>query len=78
MANNMNHDAFNSSMIDLSPPLTPEEQSLVKELVEDGLAIQEKFRPEPSYKQTGRGHYESQTVDEIRRARSDRKPKAEQ
>ncbi|HNQ87699.1 MAG TPA: CRISPR-associated helicase Cas3' [Verrucomicrobiota bacterium] len=52
--------------------LTPTEQSLVAELVADGLRIQDKFRPEPLYKQTGKGHYASQTVEEIRRAK-DRK-----
>lgn len=61
-----------------SPPyqtagaLSPVEQSLVAELVADGLSIQDKFRPEPLYKQTGKGHYGSQTVEEIRKAK-DRK-----
>ncbi len=49
--------------------LTPAEQSLVADLVADGLSIQEKFRPEPLYKQTGKGHYESRTVEEIRKAK---------
>ena len=52
-----------------APPLSPEEQSLVAELVADGVGIQEKFRPEPLYKRTGKGHYESKTVEEIRQAR---------
>ncbi|HOX03622.1 MAG TPA: CRISPR-associated endonuclease Cas3'' [Candidatus Paceibacterota bacterium] len=50
-------------------PLSQEEQSLVAELVGDGLSIQKKFRPEPLYKRTGKGHYEGGTVEEIRRAR---------
>jgi CRISPR-associated endonuclease/helicase Cas3 len=50
--------------------LTPAEQSLVADLVADGLSIQDKFRPEPLYKQTGKGHYASDTVEEIRRARN--------
>jgi CRISPR-associated endonuclease/helicase Cas3 len=49
--------------------LSPEEESLVAELVADGLNIQKKFRPEPLYKQTGKGHYEGGTVEEIRRAK---------
>jgi CRISPR-associated endonuclease/helicase Cas3 len=49
--------------------LSPEEASLVAELVADGLGIQEKFRPEPLYQQTGKGHYESNTVEEIRQAK---------
>jgi len=56
------------------PPLSPEERALVAELVADGLSIQDKFRPEPLYKETGKGHYASDTVEEIQRAR---KPKAE-
>lgn len=38
------------------PNLSPEEQDLVAELVADGLSIQERFRPEPVYRQTGQGH----------------------
>jgi CRISPR-associated endonuclease/helicase Cas3 len=49
--------------------LTPAEQSLVADLVADGLSIQDKFKPEPLYKQTGKGHYASKTVEEIQRAR---------
>lgn len=52
-----------------STALSPEEQSLVADLVADGLGIQNKFRPEPLYKQIGKGHYEGGTVEEIRRAR---------
>jgi hypothetical protein len=52
--------------------LSPAEQALVAELVAEGLSIQDKFRPEPLYKQTGRGHYQSSTVEEIRRARQAR------
>jgi len=51
------------------PSLSAEERSLVAELVADGLDIQKKFRPEPLYNQTGKGHYESETVEEIRQAR---------
>ena len=48
--------------------LSATEQSLVAELVADGLSIQDKFRPEPLYKQSGKGHYAGNTVEEIRRA----------
>jgi CRISPR-associated endonuclease/helicase Cas3 len=49
--------------------LSPAEEALVAEIVADGLAIQHKFRPEPLYQQTGKGHYQSDTVEEIRRAK---------
>lgn len=54
-----------------APTLSPEERKMVAELVADGLSIQEKFRPEPLYKQTGKGHYESGTVEEIRQAKEE-------
>jgi hypothetical protein len=57
---------------DCQSQLSIEEQSLVNDLVADGLAIQRKFQPEPLYKQTGKGHYESHTVDEIRAAKDKR------
>ena len=55
--------------------LSTDEQSLVADLVADGLSIQDKFRPEPLYRETGKGHYASQTVDEIRQAKQANRPK---
>lgn len=52
--------------------LSPAEQALVAELVADGLGIQNRFRPEPLYKQTGEGHYESKAVEEIEQAKRNR------
>lgn len=49
--------------------LSPAEQALVAELVADGMSIQDRFRTEPLYKQTGKGHYESRAVEEIERVR---------
>ena len=60
------------SVCGASSHLTPAEESLVADLVEDGLSIQNKFRPEPLYKQTGKGHYASNTVEEIQRAKRDK------
>jgi CRISPR-associated endonuclease/helicase Cas3 len=62
---------------DSAEVLTPAEKSLVADLVADGLSIQDKFRPEPLYKQTGKGHYVSDTVEEVRRAK-ETKPKGDQ
>jgi hypothetical protein len=50
-------------------PLTPEEQTLVAALVEDGLSIQDRFQQEPIYRDTGCGHLESRTVDDIQAAK---------
>jgi predicted phage gp36 major capsid-like protein len=52
-----------------APILSTEERSLVSELVADGLSIQGKFRPEPLYKQTGKGHYQAKTVEAIQKAK---------
>jgi methyltransferase-like protein len=49
--------------------LTTEEQHLANAIATEGLAIQDRFRPEPLYRTTGKGHYESQTVDDIAEAR---------
>ncbi|MCW5558505.1 MAG: CRISPR-associated endonuclease Cas3'', partial [Verrucomicrobiae bacterium] len=54
------------------PALSADEQSLVVDLVADGLSIQARFKPEPLYKQTGKGHYAADTVKEIRQAREQR------
>ena len=51
------------------PAISPAERTIIDELVADGLSIQEKFKPEPLYKRTGKGHYESTTVEDIRRAK---------
>jgi hypothetical protein len=59
----------------MPPRLSPEEEKLVADLVADGLSIQDKFRPEPLYQQTGKGHYESGTVGEIRKAKEESKRK---
>ena len=51
--------------------LSATEQSLVAELVADGLRIQDKFRPEPLYKQTGKGLYAGNAGEEIRCAKEE-------
>jgi hypothetical protein len=50
------------------PKLTPAEEALMAELVEDGLNIQERFRPDPLYKQRAKGDYEGKTVQEVQKA----------
>lgn len=49
--------------------VTPEQRALVEKLVADGLEIQHKFKREPLYRETGKGHYTGNTVEEIRQAR---------
>jgi CRISPR-associated endonuclease/helicase Cas3 len=65
----------NAPPLDSTIVLSADEQSLVADLVADGLSIQDKFRPEPLYRETGKGHYASQTVEEIRQAKKTRRSK---
>ena len=51
------------------PKLSLEEEKLVADLVADGLSIQDKFRSEPLYKQTGKGRFDNNTVGEIQRVK---------
>ena len=53
----------------MPPKLSPEEEKLVADLVADGLSIQDKFRPEPLHKQTGKGRFDNNNVGAIRRVR---------
>jgi len=57
-------------------PLTAEQQKLVAEVVKDGLTIQDRFRPEPRYRDTGHGHYEAHTVDDVKSARERKQHKS--
>jgi hypothetical protein len=41
----------------------------LKDCIADGIAIAHRFRPEPTYKTTGRGSYKSETVAEIAAAK---------
>jgi CRISPR-associated endonuclease/helicase Cas3 len=52
-----------------SPSLTESQIALAQAIADEGLAIQDRFRPEPLYKMTGKGHYESRTVEDIQAAR---------
>jgi len=52
--------------------LTTGEQRLVAALVVDGLSIQNRFHPEPRYEETGKGYFESRSVEEIQAAKKKR------
>ena len=41
----------------------------LRDLVAEGIAIAPRFRPEPTYKHTGRGSYRSDTVSDIATAK---------
>jgi hypothetical protein len=46
---------------------SPEE--ILRDTVAEGIRIQHQFRPEPLYKTTGKGSYQSNTVQEIAAAK---------
>ncbi len=48
---------------------TRSREQILKDIVEEGLRIQHRFRPEPLYKTTGKGSYQSNTVQEIAAAK---------
>ena len=47
------------------------ENPLFRELMEEGLAMQERFSAEPVYAKTGKGYLKSAGVEEIRRAKEE-------
>lgn len=55
--------------------LSKNQQTLAEAIAAEGLAIQDRFRPEPRYKTTGKGHYESRTVEDIQNARQNQRGK---
>ena len=61
----------------MSQPTTTEHElarkKLLEELVADGLAIQDRFRPEPLLKLTGKGYYRSDQVADIAAAKKSKK-----
>lgn len=62
-------EELSSQPTNASPKLSKAEQELVADLVADGLSIQDRFRPEPLYQQTGQGHYQGQTVHDVAKAK---------
>ena len=48
---------------------TRSREAILKDTLAEGIRIQPRFRPEPLYKATGRGSYQSNTVEEIAAAK---------
>ena len=48
---------------------TRSREQVLKDIIAEGIRIQHQFRPEPLYKTTGRGSYQSNTVQEIAAAK---------
>ena len=48
---------------------TRSREEILKDTLAEGLRIQHQFKPEPLYKRTGKGSYQSQTVKEIAAAK---------
>jgi hypothetical protein len=50
-------------------------EEILEDAIAEGLRMQHQFRPEPLYKTTGKGSYQSQTVKEIAAAKKKWLPK---
>ena len=48
---------------------TRSREDILKDTIAEGIRIQPRFRPEPLYKTTGKGSYQSNTVKEIAAAK---------
>jgi len=44
-------------------------EEILKDTLAEGIRIQHRFRPEPLYKKTGKGSYQSDTVAEVAAAK---------
>lgn len=65
----------------VNPAIDPKLQSdpLFKELMAEGLAMQDRFAAEPVYAKTGKGYLKSAGVEELKRIKSTLKqPKKEE
>ena len=41
------------------------DQKLLQELVKDGISIQSCFKPEPNLRNTGKGYFKSNIIEEL-------------
>jgi hypothetical protein len=61
----------------MNPEVDPKllENPLFKELMAEGLAIQDRFAAEPVYAKTGKGFLKSAGVRELQKLKTQRQPK---
>lgn len=61
----------------MKPPIDPKllEDPLFRELMTEGLAMQERFAAEPVYARTGKGFLKSAGVEELKRIKAAKKQK---
>lgn len=61
----------------MKPAIAPKllKDPLFRELMAEGLAMQERFSAEPVYAKTGKGYLKSAGVAELQRLKADRKKK---
>lgn len=61
----------------MKPEIDPKlmNDPLFKELMAEGLAMQDRFSAEPVYARTGKGYLKSAGVDELQKAKAARQPK---
>jgi len=49
------------------------DQKLLEELVKDGISIQSCFKPEPNLRNTGKGYFKSNIIEELNRIKRRKK-----
>ena len=49
-------------------------EAILKDILAEGIRIQSRFRAEPLYKMTGKGSYQSNTVQEVAATKRSRTP----
>ena len=61
----------------MKPEIDPKllDDPLFRELMAEGLAMQDRFSAEPVYAKTGKGHLKSAGVAELQKLKDARKPK---
>jgi len=52
-----------------SANLSASEKAMAEGIAQEGLTTQARFKPEPFFKNTGKGHYGNRTVEDLREAR---------
>lgn len=61
----------------MNPAINPKllKNPLFRELMAEGLAMQDRFAAEPRYAKTGKGYLKSAGVEELSKIKADRKQK---
>ena len=73
----MREGVAEGNLFKMKPEIDPKllNNPLFRELMAEGLAMQDRFSAEPVYAKTGKGHLKSAGVAELQKLKDARKPK---